>query len=192
MAFAFRRITSSRYQEISDNAAEFSAKVEALENYGTIQVIKAVNPLTREVTKAIAYKDPGRGNSLVVKYASSGAETDTGMIESISSTPSGTISGWVNTNFGDSGGGGGSPVFDVYIIYQYENPKEACELGVQEYIHPVVVYVYRDEVFSDSKGQRLFRGMRYWYYITNREGNPIGESWNIDDRGVITERFMCY
>ena len=35
MAFGFKRFRSSRYQEISDNAAAFSAKAEALQNYGT-------------------------------------------------------------------------------------------------------------------------------------------------------------
>lgn len=202
MAFAFRRITSSKYQEISDAAASFSAKAQLLQIHGTIQTIKAVNQTTGEITEAIAYKDSSRGGSLVVKYAKDSMETSASNIESTAGTSTGVITGWINVNYGDAGGGGGDPidpdpgpVFEIYYLYQYSDAKEACEFGTKgngkEPIKPVEVYLYKTDVFSDSKGQSLFDGSNSWFYVTDLKGNPVGESWNIDSYGVLMDRFMC-
>jgi len=200
MAFSFRRIRASKYQEISDTAASFSAKAQALANYGTIQSIKAVNPISGEITDAIAYKDPSRGGSLVVKYAKNSTETSSSDIESVAGISTGVISGWVNVNYGDADGGGGidpdpGPVFETYYLYQYFDAKEACVFGTEgnggEPINPIEVYLYKTDIFSDSKGQSLFDGSNYWFYVTDLEGMPIGESWNIDSNGALVDRFTC-
>ena len=200
MAFSFRRIRASKYQEISDTAASFSAKAQALANYGTIQSIKAVNPLSGEITDAIAYKDPSRGGSLVVKYAKNSTETSSSNIESVAGISTGVISGWVNVNYGDAGGGGGidpdpGPVFEKYYLYQYFDAKEACDFGTEgnggEPINPIEVYLYKTDIFSDSKGQSLFDGRNYWFYVTDLKGMPIRESWNIDSNGALVDRFTC-
>jgi hypothetical protein len=197
MAFAFRRITAPKYQEISDAAASFSAKAVALQTYGTIQSIKAVNSTTGEITEAIAFKDPSRGNSLVVKYAKDSIETSASNIEAVSSVSSGIISGLINTNYGDSGGGGEpGPVFEIYVLYQYFDAKEACAFGdrgdgMSEPPQPIIVYVYNGEVFEDEKGQRLFNGRNLWFYVTDRGGTPIGTSWNIDMNGAVINEFIC-
>jgi hypothetical protein len=199
MAFAFRRFTASKEQEIIDTTASFIAKADALQTYGTIQSIKAVNPLSGEITEAIAFKDPSRGNSLVVKYAKNSVETSASSIEAVSGVSSGIISGWVNSNYGDSGGGGGGepgPVFDVYVLYQYFDAKEACAFrdrgdGMSEPPQPIIVYVYKGEVFEDEKGQRLFNGRDLWFYVTDKGGTPIGTSWNIDMNGAVINEFIC-
>jgi hypothetical protein len=199
MAFAFRRFTASKQQEIIDTTASFIAKADALQTYGTIQSIKAVNPLSGEITEAIAFKDPSRGNSLVVKYAKNSVETSASSIEAVSGVSSGIISGWVNSNYGDSGGGGGGepgPVFDVYVLYQYFDAKEACAFGdrgdgMSEPPKPIIVYVYKGEVFEDEKGQRLFNGRDLWFYVTDKGGTPIGTSWNIDMNGAVINEFIC-
>lgn len=199
MAFAFRRFTASKQQEIIDTTASFIAKADALQTYGTIQSIKAVNPLSGEITEAIAFKDPSRGNSLVVKYAKNSVETSASSIEAVSGVSSGIISGWVNSNYGDSGGGGGGepgPVFDVYVLYQYSDAKEACVFGARgdgmsEPPQPIIVYVYNGEVFEDEKGQRLFNGRDLWFYVTDKVGTPIGTSWNINMNGAVINEFIC-
>ena len=196
MAFAFRRFTASKQQEIIDTAASFTAKAEALQTYGTIQSIKAVNPLSGEITEAIAYKDPSRGNSLVVKSATDLTETSASSIEAVSGVSSGVISGWVNTNYGDSWGGGGGPVFDTYILYQYFDAKEACVYrdrgdGMPEPPRPTMVYVYKGEVFEDDRGQRLYNGRNLWFYVTDKDGTPVRTSWNIDMNGAVINEFIC-
>jgi hypothetical protein len=199
MAFAFRRFTASKQQEIIDTAASFTAKAEALQTYGTIQSIKSVNPLSGEITEAIAFKDPSRGNALVVKYAKTSVETSASSIEAVSGVSSGIISGWVNSNYGDSDGGGGGepgPVFEVYVLYQYFDAKEACAFGdrgdgMSEPPQPIIVYVYKGEVFEDEKGQRLFNGRDLWFYVTDKGGTPIGTSWNIDMNGAVINEFIC-
>jgi hypothetical protein len=199
MAFAFRRFTASKQQEIIDTTASFIAKADALQTYGTIQSIKAVNPLSGEITEAIAFKDPSRGNSLVVKYAKNSVETSASSIEAVSGVSSGIISGWVNSNYGDSGGGGGGepgPVFEVYVLYQYFDAKEACAFGdrgdgMSEPPPPIIVYVYKGEVFEDEKGQRLFNGRDLWFYVTYKSGTPTGTSWNINMNGAVINEFIC-
>ena len=194
MAFAFRRFTASKQQEIIDTAASFTAKAEALQTYGTIQSIKAVNPLSGEITEAIAFKDPSRGNALVVKYAKTSVETSASSIEAASGVSSGSISGWVNTNYGDTIEPG--PVFEVYALYQYFDAKEACEFrdrgdGMSEPPQPIIVYVYKGEIFEDEKGQRLFNGRNLWFYVTDKGGTPVGTSWNIDMNGAVINEFIC-
>ena len=194
MAFAFRRFTASKQQEIIDTAASFTAKAEALQTYGTIQSIKAVNPLSGEITEAIAFKDPSRGNALVVKYAKTSVETSASSIEAASGVSSGIISNWVNTNYGDTIEPG--PVFEVYSLYQYFGAKEACAFGdrgdgMSEPPRPIIVYVYRNEVFEDERGQRLFNGRNLWFYVTDKGGTPVGTSWNIDSNGKIINEFIC-
>ena len=194
MAFAFRRFTASKQQEIIDTAASFTAKAEALQTYGTIQSIKSVNPLSGEITEAIAFKDPSRGNALVVKYAKTSVETSASSIEAASGVSSSIISGWVNTNYGDTIEPG--PVFEVYVLYQYFDAKEACEFGdrgdgMSEPPRPIIVYVYRNEVFEDERGQRLFNGRNLWFYVTDKGGTPVGTSWNIDMNGAVINEFIC-
>ena len=194
MAFAFRRFTASKQQEIIDTAASFTAKAEALQTYGTIQSIKSVNPLSGEITEAIAFKDPSRGNALVVKYAKTSVETSASSIEAASGVSSGSISGWVNTNYGDTIEPG--PVFEVYSLYQYFDAKEACAFGdrgdgMSEPPRPIIVYVYRNEVFEDERGQRLFNGRNLWFYVTDKGGTPVGTSWNIDMNGAVINEFIC-
>ena len=194
MAFAFRRFTASKQQEIIDTAASFTAKAEALQTYGTIQSIKAVNPLSGEITEAIAFKDPSRGDALVVKYAKTSVETSASSIEADSGVSSGIISGWVNTNYGDTIEPG--PVFEVYVLYQYFDAKEACEFGdrgdgMSEPPQPIIVYVYKGEIFEDEKGQRLFNGRNLWFYVTDKGGTPVGTSWNIDMNGAVINEFIC-
>ena len=198
MAFAFRRFTASKQQEIIDTAASFTAKAEALQTYGTIQSIKAVNPLSGEITEAIAFKDPSRGDALVVKYAKTSVETSASSIEAASGVSSGIISNWVNTNYGDSGGGPiePGPVFEVYTIYQYFDAKEACVFmdrgdGMSEPPQPIIVYAYRNEIFEDERGQRLYNGRNLWFYVTDRGGTPVGTSWNIDMNGAVINEFVC-
>jgi hypothetical protein len=197
MAFAFRRFTASKQQEIIDTAASFTAKAEALQTYGTIQSIKAVNPLSGEITEAIAFKDPSRGNALVVKYAKTSVETSASSIEAASGVSSGIISGWVNTNYGDSGGGGEpGPVFEIYVLYQYFDAKEACAFGdrgdgMSEPPQPIIVYVYNGEVFEDEGGQRLFNGRNFWFYVTYKGGGPSGVAWNISPEGAVINEFVC-
>ena len=199
MAFAFRRFTASKQQEIIDTAASFTAKAEALQTYGTIQSIKAVNPLSGEITEAIAFKDPSRDNALVVKYAKTSVETSASSIEAVSGVSSGIISGWVNTNYGDSGGGdtggGGGPVFETYLLYEYSDPKQACEFGDKgngrEMPKSLGVYVYKNQVFEDPEGQYLLNGSGSWFYVTYKDGTPIGAAWNIDIKGTIIDQFKC-
>jgi hypothetical protein len=200
MAFAFRRFTASKQQEIIDTTASFIAKADALQTYGTIQSIKAVNPLSGEITEAIAFKDPSRGNSLVVKYAKNSVETSTSSVEAASGVSSGIISGLINTNYGDGGGGGGGgepgPVFDTYVLYTYFDAKEACAFGdrgdgMSEPPQPIIVYVYKGEVFEDEKGQRLFNGRNLWFYVTDKGGGPSGVAWNIDMNGAVINQFIC-
>jgi hypothetical protein len=199
MAFAFRRFTASKQQEIIDTTASFIAKADALQTYGTIQSIKAVNPLSGEITEAIAFKDPSRGNSLVVKYAKSSVETSTSSVEAASGVSSGIISGLINTNYGDGGGGGPidpGPVFDTYVLYTYFDAKEACAFGdrgdgMSEPPQPIIVYVYKGEVFEDEKGQRLFNGRNLWFYVTDKGGGPSGVAWNIDMNGAVINEFIC-
>lgn len=197
MAFAFRRFTASKQQEIIDTAASFTAKAEALQTYGTIQSIKAVNPLSGEITEAIAFKDPSRGNALVVKYAKTSVETSASSIEAASGVSSGIISGWVNSNYGDSGGGGEpGPVFEIYVLYQYFDAKEACAFGdrgdgMSEPPQPIIVYVYNGEVFEDEGGQRLFNGRNFWFYVTYKGGGPSGVAWNISPEGAVINEFVC-
>jgi len=194
MAFAFRRFTASKQQEIIDTAASFTAKAEALQTYGTIQSIKSVNPLSGEITEAIAFKDPSRGNALVVKYAKTSVETSASSIEAASGVSSGIISGWVNTNYGDTIEPG--PVFETYLLYPYSDAKEACAFGdrgdgMSEPPQPIIVYVYRNEIFEDDRGQRLYNGRNLWFYVTDEGGRPSGVAWNIDRNGAVINEFVC-
>ena len=123
-------------------------------------------------------------------------ETSASSIEAASGVSSGIISGWVNSNYGDSGGGEPGPVFEVYVLYQYFDAKEACAFGdrgdgMSEPPPPIIVYVYKGEVFEDEKGQRLFNGRDLWFYVTDKVGTPIGTSWNINMNGAVINEFIC-
>ena len=63
--------------------------------------------------------------------------------------------------------------------------------GMSEPPQPIIVYAYRNEIFEDDRGQRLYNGRNLWFYVTDRGGTPVGTSWNIDMNGAVINEFVC-
>jgi len=194
MGISIRKYTSSDLNQLTREANEFSKISESLINYGKVQKIIAVNPITREEIRAVAYNN--NGNLEIKNSFNPNEDYPSSYIESHAGYTYGSIDSELRTKLDIGGGGGGVVYLEERYLYLYYSPEEACD-GVnkgKEMIGPVYFYSKDNVYFKDPKGTNYFDGSdgKFYYFPVDNKNNPIEFSvQTISAKGLVTSNYIC-